>query len=246
MPGEKIAICMPIFNEGSGITEFLNEIHDQFQSYKVAFYLIDDFSNDSTEVVLQELALRLPISYRRNERNLGHGPSTLRALKFALTSGSDFILAVDGDGQFHAHEMKLLAERTIQSQSDIGLGVRVRRNEPAYRKFTSWVTRLIVNIKAKGRTLDANTPLRFYPRHSLESLLVDLENDNPIPNLCISAKVRKSNFKIETLKVEFCARRGDVSESVSWGRSLFNLPSKRFLKFCFKSIRYWIRNSNAF
>ena len=54
------------------------------------------------------------------------------------------------------------------------------------------------NIKTKGRTLDANTPLRFYPRHSLESLLVDLENDNPIPNLCISAKIRKSNFKIET------------------------------------------------
>jgi glycosyltransferase involved in cell wall biosynthesis len=236
---------MPVFNESSGIREFIDEIHDQFQSYDVAFYLIDDFSTDSTKIALQELALRLPVSYQRNERNLGHGPSTVRALQFALTSDCDFILAVDGDGQFHAHEMKLLADQTIKNQCEIGLGIRVRTEEPTYRKFTSWVTRLIVNMKTKSRTLDANTPLRFYPRSSLETLLLDLKSDNPIPNLYISAKVRKLNFQIQTLEVEFCARRGDVSESVSWGKSLMNLPSKRFIKFCLKSIRYWIKNSNT-
>ena len=246
MPREKIAICMPIFNESSGITEFLNEIYEQFQTYEVAFYLIDDFSNDSTEVVLQELALRLPVSYRRNERNLGHGPSTILALKYALLSNYDFILAVDGDGQFYAHDMRLLTEKCIQHKSDIGLGIRVRTNEPIYRKFTSWVTRIIVYRKTKIKTLDANTPLRFYSQSSLESLLVNLESDNPIPNLCISAKIHKLNLKVETSQVEFRVRRGETTQSITWGKSLMNLPSKRFIKFCFKSIRYWIKNSNSF
>jgi dolichol-phosphate mannosyltransferase len=242
MGKSKIAICMPVFNEGSGIQEFLNEIQTEFCLFDYSLFLVDDFSTDSTESVIFELSQRLPISYIRNEKNLGHGPSTVRALKFALASDCDFILAVDGDGQFHASDMKHLTELCIQNASDIGLGIRLRTNEPKYRKITSWVTRIIVNLKSKSRTVDANTPLRFYTRRALSTLLIDLDNMNPIPNLYISAKILTLNFKIQTLQVEFRERLGDNSESTSWGKSLWSLPNKRFLKFCLKSFKYWIQN----
>ena len=242
MAGERIAICMPVYNESSGIKEFLDEIHAEFQSYDIHFFLIDDFSTDTTQDKLQEMSGFLPVSYRRNERNLGHGPSTIRALQLALSSGYEFILAVDGDGQFYAADMRLLTELSIQNQSDIGLGLRLRSNEPTYRKFTSWITRTIVTFKTKSKTLDANTPLRFYSRTSLEALLVNMETDNPIPNLYLSVKQNELNLKIETLQVKFRVRRGEVSQSISWGKSFLNFPSKRFLKFCFKSIKYWIKN----
>jgi dolichol-phosphate mannosyltransferase len=239
---KRIAICMPVFNESSGIKEFLLEIYAEFESHDVYFFLIDDFSTDSTQDEIQELSRFLPISYRRNERNLGHGPSTIRALQFALSSGCEFILAVDGDGQFHGTDLRLLAELCIGNKSDIGLGIRVRSNEKVYRKMTSWVTRTIVSMKTKSKTSDANTPLRFYARASLQALLADLKSDNPIPNLYISVRQHELDLKIATLKVEFRPRRGEDSQSTSWGKSILSFPTKRFLKFCFKSMQYWIKN----
>jgi glycosyltransferase involved in cell wall biosynthesis len=242
MAGQKIAICMPVFNESSGISEFLAEICAEFQAYEISIFVVDDFSTDSTEAKLQELSLDLPVFFQRNSRNLGHGPSTVKALHFALSSSCTFILAVDGDGQFHAREMRHLMEQSIQNQSEIGLGIRVRTNEPVYRKITSWFTRFLVNLKTKSRSLDANTPLRFYTRETLQIILENLDYDNPIPNLYISAKISNLKFRTEILHVNFRDRLGDVSESISWGKSVRNLPSKRFLRFCYNSIKYWIKN----
>jgi glycosyltransferase involved in cell wall biosynthesis len=236
---------MPVHNESSGIQEFLNEISEQFKNFEISICVVDDFSKDSTASKVQELALTLPIVCIRNERNIGHGPSTINALRLALSTGCDFVLAVDGDGQFHANEMRMLVERCLVGESDLGLGIRIRQEEPMYRRFTSWVTRILVSIKTKRRIIDANTPLRFYRREVLNALLCDLDKDNPIPNLFISVRSIEMNLKTVTLPVAFRDRRGGNNQSTSWGKSLWNFPSKRFVVFCAKSISYWFKSPNS-
>ena len=239
----KLAICMPVFNESSGIQEFLIDLSEEFQKFDVKFFVVDDLSTDSTKAKLQEIAVMLPIEYQRNEKNIGHGPSTIRALQLALSSDCDFVLAVDGDGQFLASEMRTLTEKCIVDRSDIGLGIRVRKGEALYRRFTSWVTRILVTLRTRSKVIDANTPLRFYDRKALKILLEGLDTDNPIPNLFISAKAIEMKLKTMTLHVAFRERRGENTQSTSWGKSLYNLPSKRFILFCYKSAKYWIKFS---
>lgn len=242
MPKVQLSICMPIYNEASGIREFISEIVDEFDTFEIAICVVDDYSSDDSLEVLKELNKIYPVRYIKNDRNLGHGPSTVEALRFAYAEGSPYVLAVDGDGQFHARDMRQLVEKCLESHSQVGLGIRIRSNEPLYRKYASWVTRFLIRIKTKNKTLDANTPLRFYSRESLEILLKDLDTLNPIPNLFITSSIYRQKLTVENLYVHFRERRGNEVASTSWGNSLWRFPSKRFIKFCVNSILYWIKN----
>jgi glycosyltransferase involved in cell wall biosynthesis len=242
MEKQSIAICMPVFNEADGIREFVEEIASTFSPYNFQIFIIDDQSTDDTEKVLFALQREFPIFHNKNEQNMGHGPSTIRSLQTALNSEADFILAVDGDGQFAAIEMLDLMEKTIEQASDVGLGIRVRHNEPTYRVLTSWSTRLLVASKSKSKTADANTPLRVYRRAILVELLGNLKEDNPVPNLYITALINRWNLNVTKVRVQFRSRRGITTESTSWGKSKLNLPSKRFMRFCLTSFFYWLKN----
>lgn len=233
---------MPVFNEADGIREFVEEIALIFNPYNFQIYVINDQSNDDTEKVLFALQREFPLFQKNNDENMGHGPSTMRSLQAALNSEADYILAVDGDGQFAALEMFDLVEKTIEQGSDVGLGIRVRHNEPTYRVLTSWTTRLLVASKSKQMTADANTPLRVYRREVLVELLSSLKEDNPVPNLYITTLINKWNLKVTKVQVQFRSRRGITLESTSWGKSRFNLPSKRFIRFCLASFFYWLKN----
>ena len=240
---QSLAICMPVYNESDGITEFIQEIFSSFQDVSVNVVIINDYSSDETTKVLSEISNHFPIKFYTNEKNLGHGVSTLRALQKAMEEKTDYILAVDGDGQFIGAEMRTLFNLLINTRADIAEGIRRREEEPVYRRMTSVFTRFLVRVKSKKSVADANTPLRIYRSETLSSILRLVNKDNPIPNLYISALSRALNLKIVNLDVRFVKRRGNSQESTSWGKSLKNFPSRRFLKFCIKSLYYWIRKT---
>jgi len=231
---------MPLYNEGDGISEFLSEIHDQFANFDITYFLVDDASTDDSPSVLLKLAKEYPISFVRNRTNLGHGPSTVRALNLGLNSGIRDILSVDGDGQFYASEMLDFVVTNIQGGFDVGIGARIRSDEPLYRRFASKVTRLLVGIKVNKIVIDANTPLRFYRSESLEQILRNIDVKNPIPNLFLLVETYRKELNVNTSQLVFRDRRGLSSESTTWGGSNFKIPPKRFIKFCFLSFWYWL------
>ena len=101
-----LAIVMPVFNESDGIENFINEINLIFQNIEFGIFIIDDNSSDKTPSLLEELKSKNQINdWKRNLKNLGHGPSTLNALVEGINSKADYIIAVDGDGQFQARDM---------------------------------------------------------------------------------------------------------------------------------------------
>jgi dolichol-phosphate mannosyltransferase len=230
-----ICVVMPAFNEGEGIQGFLLEIARNFPE-KTKFIVVDDFSNDDTHLKLVNLSKHIDIEIITNEKNIGHGPSTLRALKAALDSESETIVAVDGDGQFSAQEIFDLYEFFSANEFDIAEGVRrLRLDEPWFRSFTSYVTRRLVRLKSGRTPQDANTPLRIYKRQNLSSLLDRIDPMVLVPNLMISIICRVSKVSIGELHVTSFPRRGASSIGDAWKQKIHILPSKRFLMFCIRS-----------
>ena len=234
---------MPAYNEAEGISSFLEELRDALTSYEVSFVVVNDCSRDSTAEVVGELATDgFPVTLHTNSANSGHGPSTMNALCFGLDSGSDIIVATDGDGQFVGSDVRALVTMVATGPWDIVEGVRTSRTDPAYRKVTTAATRGLVWTRVRHLPKDANTPLRAYRRSALESLISSVPPRAMTPNLFMSMLARRRGLNVAEVAVRSIPRRGAEAIGTSWGRGSV-LPSKRFVTFCAAATREWFTTS---
>lgn len=232
-----LVIVMPAYNESDGIGSFLTELVAEFGP-EVEIIVVNDHSTDDTAAVVARLQID-QIRLIEAPVNRGHGPTTLAALGAGLGSGADYIMAVDGDGQFDVAEMHALAELTANSNADVVEGVRTRRGDPLFRTVTSAVTRVLVALRCWHRPQDANTPLRCYRRAVLSELVAKVPPNAMTPNLFISALVRRRRYHYIEYPVRSLGRRGNSVEGSTWGTRLRSLPTKRFVFFCLNAIRQW-------
>jgi len=231
---------MPAWNESEGLIEFVTELRESFSNIQVNFCIVNDNSLDATEDKIIELKkLGYEINSHTNIFNLGHGPSTMIALKLGLRSHAEYILAIDGDGQFIGYEVALLYSAIKSGKFDLVEGVRMNRNDPLSRKFISLVTRYLIFFRTGCRTLDANTPLRLYKKDSLALLLESMPPTSLIPNLHLSTLSRKMKLRIGFVNVSSIPRRGTNPIGTTWGKSSFLKPNTKLFKFCYAAAKEW-------
>lgn len=239
-----ISVVMPAFNESEGITEFIVELTSELKFYEPSFIVVDDCSTDSTFETVSALSLLYPsIDVHRNETNLGHGPSTILALKYGLSSKAEIIVAIDGDGQFRGKDVRRAVDEISHSNFDIVEGVRVNREDPFFRNLISSITRILIYLRSRKLPQDGNTPLRIYRAHILNEILPKLPEFSPVPNLYISAYARSNDLRILEIHVESIKRRGSTPNGSTWNTTKTKIPSKKFLKFCFAALRSWTKKS---
>lgn len=228
---------MPVFNEADGIQEFICEIDRAFSDVPRAICVIDDCSTDDTFFRLECLTEEIGnLLIQSNEKNLGHGPSTLRALRLGIESGADVIFSVDGDGQFIAEEMREFLKKFQSNRTNYAEGVRLSRTDPWFRKMISFVTRMLVLIKSHRYTKDANTPCRIYQVETLKTILERISVGALTPNLNTSIIVRKMSLDILFFPLTNIPRRGAVAVGSTWGKKSTILPSRRLITFCKNAI----------
>ena len=236
-----LAVVMPAFNEAEGLPEFISEILASLDACEPQIIVVNDHSSDDTSGVLANLAEENSwVSFVTNSVNMGHGPSTLRALGLGLESQARVVLAVDGDGQFTGAGIRKALEVFQDLEPDILEGIRVARQEPPYRKAVTMLTRLLVWSRCGSFPKDANTPLRIYSASALSFLLPRIPADSPVPNLVVSALTRKSGLNFVQVEVQSIPRRGSDQSGSTWGRSIRTLPSGRFIRFCLQAGKSWI------
>jgi dolichol-phosphate mannosyltransferase len=234
-----VSVVMPAFNEEDGIAAFLKELRSAFRDVEATFIVVDDCSTDKTSAEVTRLALEgFPVSIMRNQHNSGHGISTRRALEAGLSSGSEYVIAIDGDGQFEGVDVRRVFDQ-LTGSLDVIEGVRRGRQDPWFRRLVTFSTRCLVFFRSGHFPKDANTPLRAYRRERLKEILSSISPSTPVPNLEISALVRRGNFAFLELDVRSRDRLGSEVIGSSWGRGVPWLPTKRFLKFVRDATKSW-------
>lgn len=243
-----IVVVMPAHNEVEGITHFLTELQESLSHWATTFIVVDDASHDGTAEAVHALGSsstheHVNVTVHRNAANLGHGPSTLTALRLGLATNPDAVLAVDGDGQFTGSDVARVVAELLDGPFDIVEGVRTQRGDALYRRATSQVTRALVWSKCGSWPQDANSPLRAYRPAILRGLLDRIPESAMTPNLIISALSRRTGLRVATVPVQSRPRLGSTAQGTTWGARRQNLPSRRFITFCAKASGQWIRLS---
>ena len=228
-----VAIAIPAYNE-EGIAGFLRDIDQTFITIgrRTSIHVVDDRSTDDTHQRVLALSgeLSAALDVTTNERNMGHGPTALAAYRRALDSGADYVVQVDGDGQFEATDLERLVLE-LDVGADVAVGVRRNRVDPWFRRLLTRLLRVYVRLFFGVRTRDANCPLRAYRKSALASLLDRLPEQPLVPNVYLTALAQHENLKVAPIEVEHRPRRGESVQGTMWGRrrSLF-IPS-RLLRF---------------
>lgn len=237
----RLAVVMPAWNEAEGLPEFITELNNALSAWSPTFVIVDDCSSDDTANAARSLIqFGISIEVHTNARNLGHGPSTVNALNLGLALNTDYVIAVDGDGQFLGEDVCQIMKILEDSGADVVEGVRTNRDDPLYRRLVSLATRMLVATRARVLPSDANTPLRAYRTQALVSILSGLSDQPTTPNLTISALCRRWRLRIIEIPVRSISRRGSDPQGNTWGQTRKHLPNRRFVVFCVRAAREWV------
>lgn len=234
-----LALAIPAYNEADGITEFLVELDGALERWDgpVRMFVVDDASTDDTRRVLDGLATRLTaeLHVETNDVNSGHGPTALRAYALAVGSDAEFVLQVDGDGQFDSEQFWDLYH--AMPAADVAAGVRRSRTDPWFRKVLSAMVRAYLKMFFGVARRDPNCPFRLYRASALRPLLEEIDPAASVPTIYLSVLESKRGLRIAEVEVRHRVRRGDSDQGTTWGtkRRALLIP-RRLLRFVWSAL----------
>jgi glycosyltransferase involved in cell wall biosynthesis len=235
-----VAIAIPAYNEADGIGGFLTEIDRALAPHvrELHMIVVDDASTDDTRAVLDRLrpALTASLDVEVNPVNRGHGPSVMTAYRAAVRTNMDFVLQVDGDGQFHGSDLRRLLV-LLGDEAHAVSGVRRFRQDPWFRMVMTRLVRLYVRSSFRVIARDPNCPLRGYERDMLADLLAPLNDDCLVPNLYLTVIAARRGLALVEVDVSHRVRRGRSAVGSTWSRGARSPIPWRLVRFSFAALR---------
>jgi len=229
-----VALAIPAYNEADGIEGFLTDMDAVLDacSDQHWFVVVNDVSTDDTAQVLESLGPQLAgeMIAVTNDVNSGHGPTVLNAYRRAIETGADWILQVDGDGQFEAEDIELLF-RHAQAGAAIVTGQREIRFDPWYRKVVTGTLPLALRTAFKVDRRDINCPFRLYRADVLPAILDQVPADSLTPHVLMTVLEDRSGHRHVEIPVQHRPRRGDTEVGSTWGDAKNLLVPKKLLVF---------------
>ncbi len=234
-----VAVAIPAYNEADGIGEFLMEIDRSLAPVcRLRLVVVNDASSDSTvaalEVVRPQLQGELEVT--SSSSNRGHGPTLMEAYSRSLAGEPDFVLQVDGDGQFHGSDLRRALVLLIDGSRAVG-GVRRFRQDPWFRMAMTRLVRVYVRRGFMVGARDPNCPLRGYESGLLRDLLPLLPATCLIPNLYLTIIAFRRGVPLLEVDVSHRLRRGGSQEGVTWRRGAWSPIPWRLVRFSLLALR---------
>lgn len=164
----KLVVIIPALNEAATIGEVIGAIPEAIPGTDVIeTIVIDDGSTDATHDVAAAAGARVV----RHEKNMGVGAAFRTGLTEALRAGADYIVNIDGDGQFNPHDIPTLLQPILDQEVHFVTASRFARREwvpdmPAIKIWGNrWMTR-IINFITRQHFTDVSCGFRAYSREA--------------------------------------------------------------------------------
>lgn len=240
MSKPNVAVAIPAFNEADGIRGFLSEIDEALAPHVESLRLtvVDDASTDGTREVLEEVGSTLSgnLEVISNEVNRGHGASLLTAYRHALASEPDFVLQVDGDGQFHGSDLRRVLVLLVDGAHAVS-GVRRFRQDPWFRMIMTRFVRRYVMRSFNVRSRDPNCPLRGYESKLLADLIEVVPDPCLIPNLYLTVVASRRGVAQLEVDVSHRVRRGGSAQGTTWEKGGRSPITWNLVRFSFQALQ---------
>ena len=157
------SIVIPVFNEENNLASLINEIKNSLINYdEFEIIVVNDFSNDNTQRILEKEKKYLNFKIINNEKNYGQSFSILRGIK---KSKYNTIVTLDGDGQNNPYDIPKLIELYDQN-SDIFLvgGIRSKRQDNITKIISSRIANFVRSKFLQDGCKDTGCSLKVFDK----------------------------------------------------------------------------------
>jgi glycosyltransferase involved in cell wall biosynthesis len=199
---EGISVFLPCHNEEANVEQvvggFCTELPGLADDYEII--IVDDGSTDNTG----EIADRLAAANRRikvvhHGINRGYGAAVISGIRAA---SQPYVLLCDGDGQFDAADVKLLAERI--DEHDVVIGRRVRRADHLMRRLNGKAWTMLARALFGLTISDMDCGFKLFRRDILEGL--DLHSNGALISTELMARLAGRGARVCEVDVKHLPR----------------------------------------
>ena len=161
--------------------------------------VVDDGSTDATAGLAAGVSSTgVSVEVLSHRANRGYG-AALRT-GFGSATG-DAIWLLDGDGQFDPADLAALLRN--YSVDSVVAGFRIRRNDPAIRRFNQAAFFTLVRLLFGPTVRDVNCGFKLFPR----AVAVGLEMDGALISTQLVLRARRAGYRMVDVGVPHYPRR---------------------------------------
>jgi glycosyltransferase involved in cell wall biosynthesis len=189
---QTLAFVIPVFNEMPALPSVIEAWRGvSLPGAQPRWWIVDDGSTDGSSDYLDEVSRRDARVTVVHQSNGGHGAAILAGYRRAVDAGVDWILQVDGDGQFDPVD----APRLWDART--GADMVIAQRPPSGPRLSSDANRWVAATLFGFRGPDLNAGFRLLSGPVLGELLPLLPGAPAAPNtgLVLIAHHRKKNLR---------------------------------------------------
>ena len=200
-----LSVFFPAYNEENAIRSTVGRavsvIPEVAGDHEII--IVDDGSKDRTPEICDQLAKdNKNVRVVHHQKNLGYGA----ALKTGFASAKkDLIFFTDGDGQFDISEIQLFLPY-INSDADMVIGYRLKRNDPWHRILFALMLRMAVGILFNVWVKDIDCAFKLMKKEVVRGY--ELRSDGAIISTELLVRAKRKGFKIKEVGVHHFPRIG--------------------------------------
>jgi glycosyltransferase involved in cell wall biosynthesis len=166
LPKAATVALIPAYNEEKSIADVVREA----KKYVDLVIVADDGSTDSTAKEAEEADAVVV----RHPYNMGYGATVRTLMRAALSTGAQYAVLLDADGQHDPADIPKFLEK-LKEGADVVIGNRFKTSKvPTYRKIGIQIIRLMLRLLGV-KTGDPENGFRAFNRRALEVLVKELE-----------------------------------------------------------------------
>jgi glycosyltransferase involved in cell wall biosynthesis len=172
-----LSIIIPAYNESATIVKVLNRIMevDLPGTTEKEIIIVDDCSNDSTQIVIEDyvnVSRRTNIHYIRNEKNSGKGFGIRRGIQMAT---GDFVIIQDADLEYDPRDYAKLLQPALEGVADVVYGSRLMSTAPRrilffWHSIGNHFLTFLCNVFSNLNLTDMETGYKLFRREIISQI----------------------------------------------------------------------------
>ena len=214
----KLSIIIPCYNEKNTIEIILKKIYESLENYQILNYeiiIVDDFSNDGTKQLLNNLIRKNKLNIFFHDKNLGKGAAIQTALKYI---SGDIVLIQDADLEYDPHDYNKLLVPFFEANADVVYGSRFLGGGKYVRIHFFWhylankILTFVCNLFINLNLTDMETGYKVFKSNVLKSIELKEKTFSFEPEVTI--KLSKKNYKFFEVPITYNGRSYEEGKKI--------------------------------